>query len=89
MAALKKQEEAIQARLRQKLAALETAAVAAAARQPTRAAVTGAAAAPAPPQHVCYLCRKKFKTEAMLLLHNAESQLHKDNLRNQQHQHQR
>lgn len=76
-AALKRKQESIENKLRRKLAALEkTALGATATSDASKAGKSGKRSA-----SICYLCRKKFKSEAMLLRHNAESALHKENLR--------
>ena len=79
---MQRKQASIEAKLRAKLAALEKNVLRkTTATTTTTTSSSSSSAASAATKHICYLCRKKFKTPEMLLRHNAESVLHKENLR--------
>ena len=68
-----------QGKLMKKLATLQAGGLLAPTSSGTSSPQDGAA-----PKSVCYLCRKKFKSQALLQRHVAESKLHMENLAKKQ-----
>ena len=80
-AKIARKQRAIEDKLRAKLAAIGGSLGSVAGATTSAVADNGKGKGKGTGGAICYLCRKKFKSEAMLLRHNAESALHKENLR--------